>query len=82
MVMSGCAAKLNKSIKTKIIEILILILAIPRKINFLQLGRYGRHGEQCYRQTFGRLKQVGIDPDKALNAKRVKELFGIAADAA
>lgn len=54
MAMSGCAAKLNKSIKTNIIEILILIMEIPGKINFLQLGRYGRRGEQCYRQTFGR----------------------------
>ena len=54
MAMSGCTAKLNKSIKTNIIEILILIMAIPRKINFVQLGRYGRRGEQCYRQTFGR----------------------------
>ena len=36
----GCATKLNKSIKTNIIEILILIMCIPRKINFLQLGRY------------------------------------------
>ena len=54
MAMSGCAAKLNKSIKTNIIEILILIMSIPRKINFLQLGRCGRRGEQCYRQTFGR----------------------------
>ena len=54
MAMSGCAAKLNKSIKTNIIEILILIMAIPRKINFLQLGRHGRRGEQCYRQIFGR----------------------------
>ena len=54
MAMSGCAAKLNKSIKTNIIEILILIMAIPGKINFLQLGRYGKRGEQCYRQTFNR----------------------------
>lgn len=50
----GCSAKLNKSIKTNIIEILLLIMCIPRKINFLQLGRYGRRGEQCYRQTFER----------------------------
>ena len=48
------SSKLQKSIQTNIIEILILIMAIPRKINFLQLGRYGRRGEQCYRQTFGR----------------------------
>jgi hypothetical protein len=50
----GCTAKLNKSIKTNIIEILLLIMCIPRKINFLQLGRYGSRGEQCYRQTFAR----------------------------
>jgi hypothetical protein len=48
----GCTTKLNKSIKTNIIEILLLIMCIPRKINFLQLGRYGNRGEQCYRQTF------------------------------
>lgn len=47
----GCAAKLNKNIKTNIIEILLLIMCIPRKINFLQLGRYGSRCEQCYRQT-------------------------------
>lgn len=47
----GCSAKLNKSIKTNIIEILLLIMCIPRKINFLQLGRYGSRCEQCYRQT-------------------------------
>ena len=50
----GCGAKLNKTFKTNIIEILILIMCIPRKINFLQLGRYGRRGEQRYRQTFRR----------------------------
>ena len=48
----GCATKLNKTFIANIIEILILIMCIPRKINFLQLGRYGRRGEQRYRQTF------------------------------
>ena len=48
----GCAAKLNKTFKANIIEILILIMCIPRKINFLQLERYGRRCEQRYRQTF------------------------------
>ncbi len=47
-------AKLNKSIRKNIIEILFLIMVIPRKINFLQLGRYGTRSEQCYRQTFER----------------------------
>ena len=48
----GCSAKLNKTFKANIIEILLLIMCIPRKINFLQLGRYGCRGEQRYRQTF------------------------------
>ena len=48
----GCSTKLNKSIKQNIIEILLLIMCIPRKINFLQFGRYGKHGEQTYRNTF------------------------------
>ncbi|WP_300968033.1 transposase, partial [uncultured Allobaculum sp.] len=42
----------NKTFKANIIEILILIMCIPRKINFLQLERYGRRCEQRYRQTF------------------------------
>ena len=46
-----CGAKLNKTFKTNMIEILILIMCIPRKINFLQLGYYGRRGELRYRQT-------------------------------
>ena len=37
----GCTTKLNKNIKTNIIEILILIMCIHGKINFSQLGRYG-----------------------------------------
>ena len=44
-------AKLNKSIRTNIMEMLFLLMAIPRKVNFAQMGRYGKHGEQCYRQT-------------------------------
>ena len=26
-------------------------MVIPRKVNFTQMGRYGKRGEQCYRQT-------------------------------
>lgn len=44
-------AKLNKSIQTNIIEMLFLLMVIPRKANFTQMGRYGSRGEQCYRQT-------------------------------
>ena len=44
-------AKLNKSIQTNIIEMLFLLMVISRKVNFTQMGRYGKRGEQCYRQT-------------------------------
>ena len=50
----AAATKLNKSIRYNIIEILLLFMVIPRKINFLQLERYGTRSEQCYRQTFER----------------------------
>lgn len=38
----GCSTKLNKTFKTNIIEILLLIMCIPRKINitFIQLTQY------------------------------------------
>lgn len=44
-------AKLNKSIRTNVMEMLFLLMVIPRKCNFTQMGRYGKRGEQCYRQT-------------------------------
>ena len=34
------------------LEVLLLYLIIPGRINFLQLGRYGRFGEQRYRGQF------------------------------
>lgn len=77
------SSKLQKSIQTNIIETLILIMAIPRKINFLQLGRYGRRGEQCYRQTFGRSFNW-LEMNMALARKRLAKggrLQAIAIDA-
>jgi hypothetical protein len=44
-------AKLNKSIQSNIMEMLFLLMVIPGKVNFTQMGRYGKRGEQCYRQT-------------------------------
>ena len=44
-------AKLNKSIQTNVMEMLFLLMVIPRKCNFTQMGRYGKRVEQCYRQT-------------------------------
>ena len=42
--------KLNKCRRDFMIEIFMLYLSIPSRINFLQLGRYGRFGEQRFRR--------------------------------
>ena len=43
------AVKLNKWREKFMLEVLLLYLIIPGRINFLQPGRYGRFGEQRYR---------------------------------
>ena len=48
------AVKINKWREKFMLEVLLLYLIIPGRINFPQLGRYGRFGEQRYRQQFGR----------------------------
>lgn len=45
-------AKINKWREKFMLEVLLLYLIIPGRINFLQLGRYGKYGEQRYRQQF------------------------------
>ena len=44
--------KLNKYRKDFIVEVFILFMSIKGRINFLQLSRYGKYGEQRYRQQF------------------------------
>ena len=46
--------KLNKSFKSFLMETLILYMVIPGRINFLQLGRYGKSCEQRFRQNFSK----------------------------
>ena len=55
------AAKLTKSFEKILIEVIILFMVIPRKINFTQMGRYGSHVEQTYRNAFGLKKSKSID---------------------
>lgn len=45
-------SKISKRRKDFICEVLILLLCIKGRINFLQLGRYGTSCEQRYRQQF------------------------------
>ncbi len=48
------SAKLGKAFMNLLMEILLLYVVIPRKINFTQMGRYGSHCEQTYRMNFNR----------------------------
>ena len=59
--MKESGAKLAKTFQTLLIEILTLYMILPGKINFTQMARYGKHGEQTYRQNFNRRKKGCID---------------------
>ena len=48
------SAKLGKNFENLLLEILLLYMAIQRKINFTQMERYGTHCEQTYRTNFNR----------------------------
>jgi hypothetical protein len=50
--LSSAKLKINKSKRNFMLEIFILYLSIPDRINFLQLGRYSRFGEQRFRRQF------------------------------
>ena len=49
-----CSAKLRKSFKTAFIQLMILYMVLPRKINFTQMGRCSDSSEQRFRQLFDR----------------------------
>ena len=69
-------AKLAKTFQTLLIEILTLYMILPRKINFIQMARYGKHGEQIYRQNFNRRKKVFMKDNGMDNSMaKVKSLM-------
>lgn len=79
--MKESGAKLAKTFQNLLIEILTLYMILPRKINFTQMARYGKHGEQTYRQNFNRGKKGCIDW-LLLNlslARRVLDMDGLLA---
>ena len=53
-VLLNSAVKINEWRESFMHEMLLLYLIIPGRINFLQLGCYGRLDEQRYRQQFER----------------------------
>ena len=52
--LKSCSVKLRKSFKTAFIQLMILYMVLPRKINFTQMGRYSDSSEQRFRQLFER----------------------------
>ena len=51
-VIESAKIKINKYRKNFMLEIFMLCLSISTRINFLQLGRYSRFGEQRFRRQF------------------------------
>ena len=51
------AAKLTKSFEKILVEVIVLYLIIPRKVNLFLLERLGSHDEQTYRNNFGKKKK-------------------------
>ena len=71
--------KLNKCRRDFMIEVFMLYLSIPFRINFLQLGQYSRFGEQRFRGPF----EQGLDFfsfNKALSMPRIGKRNAIAFD--
>lgn len=52
--LKSCSAKLCKSFETAFIQLMILYMVLPRKINFTQMGRYSDSSEQRFQQLFER----------------------------
>ena len=48
------SAKINKTFVIDIMEVLLLYLILPQRINFTQLARFGQRGEQTYRNLYSR----------------------------
>ncbi|MGL5957623.1 MAG: hypothetical protein ACRCZZ_03360 [Phocaeicola sp.] len=62
--------RLNKWRRDFILEVFVLFLLIPGRINFLQFARYSSYGEQRFRQQFTK----GFD-FMTFNSALVKDTF-------
>lgn len=47
-----CIANIGKCFDKVFMDIMQLYMSIPDRINFLQMGRYGKFSEQTYRNNF------------------------------
>ncbi len=73
--LKNSAAKLTRNFEKVLIDIIILYMVIPRKINFTQMERYGSYCEQTYRNNFDLKKEEGINWLK-LNISLANRFFG------
>lgn len=59
--LKSSSAKLNKRFEKLLIEILLLYMIIPRKINFIQMARYSSFSEQTFRNNFNRKRSECVN---------------------
>lgn len=46
-----CLKPLGKRLRNLVVQILLLHIVMPRKINYTQMERFGTHSEKTYRQA-------------------------------
>lgn len=47
----SASAKLGKAFEKPLMDILLLYVVMQRRMNFTQMGRYGKYSEQTYREN-------------------------------
>ena len=60
------AVNISKSFQKVFMDAMKLFMAIPDRINFLQMGRYGCFSEQTYRNNFENDGSSDISSDTAI----------------
>ncbi len=64
-------AKISKPFEKVFMDTLKLFMAIPGKVNFLQMGRYGEFSEQTYRNNFAN-ETFAFDVKVAVGVEQTK----------
>ena len=60
-------ANIRKPFEKVFMDAMKLFMAIPDRINFLQMGRYGKFSEQTYRNHFENESSTGVHPTNILS---------------
>ena len=78
---SASLGRLKSPFNDLLVEISLLMLLLPQRVNFTQMGKYGKRSEQCYRQNFSRdVGWMGINTELANQRFKTGKRRAIAID--